>query len=206
MAPTSIRLIAAGTASLLLLWLAMLLLGTVGMDRVLLLELYAGGEPLLADAARLLTDLGGWLFLITATAVGATVLLFRQRYWSAAILFVGPLVGRLLVEAQKIQLNRLRPAENEHLIHVSSLSFPSGHSANSLIAYVTMVFLLVEQPTHRKKWLIAAGVLIVMIGFSRVILGVHWPSDVVGGWAFGASWTLLLVWISGNPPAWAARR
>lgn len=188
------------------LWLAMLLLGTVGLDRTLLLELYAGGDPLLADAARVLTDLGGWLFLIVVTAAGAIFLLFRKQYWLAAILFIGPLTGRLLVEFQKVQLNRLRPAENEHLIHVSSLSFPSGHSANSLIAYATMAFLLIEQPAHRTKWLFAAAALTVMIGFSRVILGVHWPSDVIGGWAFGAAWTLLLVRLSENPPAWAVRR
>lgn len=187
--------------ALALLWLAMFWFGTGDEDLAVLGELYAGQRPVLADAARLLTLLGGWYFVTPIAAIVGLVVGLRGRPWLGLILFVGTMIGRLLVEFQKYELGRLRPDQNPHLVNVYNLSFPSGHSANAMMLYVTLALTLVEDPRPRAFWLGAALALAFVIGLSRVMLGVHWPSDVIAGWSFGLLWSMLLVWLSRHPPA-----
>lgn len=182
-------------ATLALLWLAMLLLGTGTLDHAILREFYGGHRPALADAARLVTMLGDGRVVTGVAMIGALVLVSRKRPWPALVLLVGTLLGKGLTEVQKYGFNRLRPDENPHLVVVHSLSFPSGHSANAMMTYVALGLLLVD-PGTRRWWLIGAFVLAILVGLSRVILGVHWPSDVVGGWSFGVVWAMLLYAIS----------
>ena len=174
-----------------LLWLAMLLLGTGTVDHSILRELYGGHRPALADAARLVTMLGDGRVVTVFAMIGALVLISRKRPWPALVLLVGTLLGKGLTELQKYEFNRLRPDENPHLVIVHNLSFPSGHSANAMMTYVALALFLID-PTARRWWLIGAVVLAILVGLSRVILGVHWPSDVVGGWSYGIVWALLL--------------
>jgi undecaprenyl-diphosphatase len=75
-----------------------------------------------------------------------------------------------------------------------------------MMVYVTLALTLVEEPGRRMRWLAAALLLTFLIGLSRLVLGVHWPSDVIAGWSFGLLWSMLLVWLSRNPPAWGVRR
>ncbi len=82
------------------------------------------------------------------------------------------------------------------LVEVHYQSFPSGHAANSMIAYLAIAWLAFDDPVHR-RWAVAAALLLsFLIGLSRPMLGVHWPSDVIAGWAFGLFWTLLVVGLS----------
>jgi undecaprenyl-diphosphatase len=191
--------------ALALLWLAAFLLGTGDVDLAILRLLYAGDRPMLADAARLITFLGGGYFVTPLAAVVALVVALRGRVWLGLVLFVGTSAGRLLVEYQKYELGRLRPDEHPHLVNVYNLSFPSGHSANAAMVYVTLALTLAGSG-RRTPWLVAAFALAFLIGLSRMMLGVHWPSDVVAGWSFGLLWAMLLVWLSEHPPAWAVRR
>jgi len=69
-------------------------------------------------------------------------------------------------------------------------SFPSGHSAGSMIFFLTLALLLFHRGRWRHLAVAAAVAASLLVGISRVMLGVHWPSDVVGGWAFGALWVL----------------
>jgi undecaprenyl-diphosphatase len=183
-------------AGLTLVWLAMLLLGTGGTDHHILRELYAGHRAALADGARLVTMLGDGRVVTVIAAAAALVLVMRQQPWPALVFFTGTLLGRLLVEIQKYQIDRLRPAEDPHLVEVHTLSFPSGHSANSAMTYVGIALFVVTDPSKRWKWLLAAGAITFLVGLSRVMLGVHWPTDVIGGWTFGLFWVLLLCAIS----------
>jgi undecaprenyl-diphosphatase len=192
--------------ALTLIWLAMFLLGTGDVDLAILRALYAGDRPFLADAARLLTLLGGWYFVTPIAVIVALAVALRGRIWLGLVLFVGTTIGRLLVELQKYQLGRLRPDENPHLVNVYSLSFPSGHSANAMLLYVTLALTLFDDPRRRRIWLGSALVLALLIGLSRVLLGVHWPSDVLAGWSFGLIWSILLTWLSRHPPAWGVKR
>ncbi|HWH17547.1 MAG TPA: phosphatase PAP2 family protein [Allosphingosinicella sp.] len=186
--------------ALALLWLAMLLLGGElwHADRHILNLLYAGGRPGLAAAAALVTQMGGWALLTLFTALAASYLLLRRRVREALLLIAIVLGGRLMVDLQKYLTARLRP-ELDHLVEVHSLSFPSGHAANSMIVYLAIALLLAPRPLA----IAAALLLSLVVGLSRIVLGVHWPSDVAGGWAFGLLWTLGLVRLvrqKGTPP------
>lgn len=172
----------------------MLLLGAGEADQRLLLGLYAAERPWVALAAFGFTYLGDGVSLIAITAVAALWLFVRGRRRDAAWLILATMSGRALVFAQKLIFARLRPEEHLRLVEVSSLSFPSGHAANA-----TMVFgglaLLAPREWRRTALGVAAG-LALLVGASRPMLGVHWPSDVLGGWAFGALW-LILCWKAG---------
>lgn len=198
MAPIRLNLPTALFASaLILLWLSMLLLGAGAVDHGILRQLYAGDRPALADAARLITMLGDGRVVTVFTVIGALVLMHRKQFLPALVLAVGPLLGKTLTQIQKYEFNRMRPAEDPHLVVVHNLSFPSGHSANAMMTYVALALFLAKEPEQRRMWLIGAIVLAVPVGLSRVMLGVHWPSDVIGGWCFGLFWALLIYAISG---------
>lgn len=193
--PTSARA-ATIVAVLIALWLAMLAFGAGAIDRLLLVSAYAGHRPPLADAARLVTALGDGRVVTVLTLVGGIVLLLRRHPRRALALVAGTFVGRALVELQKMQVGRLRPDAETHLVVVHNLSFPSGHSANAMLTYMTLALLLVEDP-RRRLWAVFGALLIAfVVGLSRVMLGVHWPSDVIGGWAFGYAWAMLILWMA----------
>jgi len=173
---------------LVLLWLAMLLLGAGAVDRDILYALYTRDEPLLQQAALGITQLGNWWTVVGVTLAGAMFLFWRGKRWDALTLLIATFTGRGLVILQKDYFARLRPEENLRLVEVSYQSFPSGHAANSTIAYVGLALLLFVDPERRRVAVIAAMILALLIGISRPMLGVHWPSDVVAGWAFGLLW------------------
>jgi undecaprenyl-diphosphatase len=189
----SMRLLPLALLALAALWLAMLLLGAGPVDRAVLLGLYAGDEPWLALAAIGVSTLGTWPTVVAVTILGAGWLAYRGKRHAALILLVASFTGRLLVIAEKAYFARLRPEENLRLVEVHYQSFPSGHSANSMIVYLGFALLAFDDP-DRRRWAIAAALaLTLLIGLSRPMLGVHWPSDVIAGWAFGMLWTLLCV-------------
>ncbi|HEX8217250.1 MAG TPA: phosphatase PAP2 family protein, partial [Allosphingosinicella sp.] len=103
-----------------------------------------------------------------------------------------------LVDLQKVQSARLRPVAHEHLVEVQTLSFPSGHAANSVMVYLSLALLLTATYPRRSLAVWAAVWLSILIGISRLVLGVHWPTDVIAGWAFGLFWTLLLLRLAGH--------
>ena len=185
--------------SLVVAWTVMLLFGGMDLDRALLDLLHADDKPAeVASIAHLLTELGGVAVLVPLTVAGAALLLYRRQYRSAALLLGLTLSGRLLVALQKAQTARLRPDDHEQLVDVQSFAFPSGHSANSTMVYLSLAFLLTARRPHRSLAIWGAVWLTVLIGASRVVLGVHWPTDVIAGWAFGLFWTLLLLRLSGH--------
>ena len=169
----------------------MLLLGAGAADIALLLALYAGDEPWIALFAIGLTKLGNGSTLIAITLLAALWLLYRGKAWDALTLLAITVSGRALVILQKAWFARLRPEEDMRLVEVSSLSFPSGHAGNSMIVYLSLAVLLFDDARRRRIAVICAVALSLLIGISRPLVGVHWPSDVVGGWAFGLLWVLL---------------
>jgi undecaprenyl-diphosphatase len=176
---------------LVAIWAAMLLLGGGSLDRAVYEALYAGQHPALARAAEILTDLGSSRVLIIAALVCAICLLLIHQARLALIFAVLMFVGRFLAALQKHWIARPRPELEAHLVSTNSHAFPSGHAANSMIFYL-MFALILTSGTRLERPAIAAAVLFsLLIGTSRVMLGVHWPSDVIGGWAFGAFWVLL---------------
>ena len=102
--------------------------------------------------------------------------------------------GAILTNLLKNVFARPRPDLVDHLVAVHSMSFPSGHAMGAAATFLTLGALLAR--TERKKvvrgYIFAvAGLLTLMVGFSRVFLGVHYPTDVLAGWTLGAAWALL---------------
>jgi undecaprenyl-diphosphatase len=189
-------------AILFALWLGMMVFGGPhGAADAALAGLFHGQA--LVPAARIVTRLGDWPVLLPLTALAALILIFGRSWRHAALFAAIVLAGRAMVEAQKIELARARPDAAGRLVHVSSLSFPSAHAAYSMMTWLAFVLLLAA-PRHRSAAAAAAVLVAVIVGLTRLVLHVHWPSDVIGGWAFGAGWTLLLVRLAAGTAA--ARR
>jgi undecaprenyl-diphosphatase len=165
--------------------------------------LYAAQIGVLAPAARVATEFGAWWAVLLIGGAGAAWLAWRRDRRRDALLLAGLLVSeRLVVGGLKLIFDRARPDPAGHLVAVHTMAFPSGHSANAMALGLAMALLLPE-PGRPRGPAIAAGLLFALIvGLSRPVLGVHWPSDVVGGWAIGALWTLLLVRLAAgtSPP------
>ena len=196
---------ALGVAVLAAIWLSMMLLGAGPVDRFLLGELYAAHRPALRQAAMLITLLGNWQAVILLSLIAAIWLLYRKKVRSALLLLSVTLLGRGLVEIQKFGINRLRPDELEHLVPVKSLSFPSAHAANSMILLLSLA--TIAAPRDQRWWAVPAALAgTFLVGISRPLLGVHWPSDVLGGWAFGAAWVLVMLALAERWPAREFRR
>ena len=137
--------------------------------------------PQLARLAAVLTTIGGAPITLAVAGAGSLWLLLNRAPGRASLLAGSVLVERLLVDGLKEWIGRPRP-HLEFLPH--SLAFPSGHSANSMTAFLAAA-LLAASPRYRRAAVALGLVLSLVVGLTRIVLGVHWPSDVIGGWAFG---------------------
>ena len=173
---------------------------TMAFDRAILVGLRSSANPAipvgprwLAEAMTDITALGSatGLLLVGAGALGYLLALRRIR--TALFVFAASGTGMALGVLIKHIYQRPRPTLVPHLVEVTSSSFPSGHATDSAIVYLTLGALLaraVPEGAPRIYVLAAAVAITLLIGCSRVYLGVHWPSDVVAGWAIGAAWAL----------------
>ena len=149
-------------------------------------------SPFPAEAGLFLNYVGGAPATISLLVIGAVTLYFRGNRRGAAWFAGTVIVGRVVVEAIKLGVHRARPTLDPHPVVTHSLSFPSAHAANSMIVFPALVLFFVR-PAHRPVAMVVAVLASLVVGASRPLLGVHWPSDVVAGWAIGAAW-LTLAW------------
>lgn len=155
------------------------------------------GPHWLPQSVTDITALGGFTVLTLLTCLVVGFLLASRKPGTALFVALAITSGALLSTALKGLFVRQRPEIVPHLVQVSSTSFPSGHAMNSAMVYLTLAALLARSQEEAKVrvYLIAAAItLTAMIGFSRVYLGVHWPSDVLAGWTFGALWAATCSW------------
>jgi undecaprenyl-diphosphatase len=171
---------------------------TFGIDETLLLALRNPadqsdpiGPGWVEEMGRDFTALGsmGVLALISIAALGYLLLAGRNRTSLFALIAVTG--GLLLSTLLKIGFDRARPDLVPHGSTVYTASFPSGHSMMAAVTYLTLAAILSRvhaEPLLKAYLLIVASLITVLVGVSRVYLGVHWPTDVLAGWAAGAAW------------------
>lgn len=174
---------------------------TEALDRKILLSLRNPadlsdpiGPRWLEETMRDITGLGSVFTIVFLTGAVAAYLALSGKLRIGAFV-VGAVGGGVVVSTiLKLFYHRPRPDLVPHGMEVFTASFPSGHAMMSAIAYLTLATLLARIDRHRgvKALVLLLGVtMTVLVGISRIYLGVHWPSDVLAGWCIGAAWASL---------------
>jgi undecaprenyl-diphosphatase len=146
------------------------------------------------EAVRDVTALGSMIVLVMVTAVTIFYLLLVRRWRSALLVLVTVGGGQILSSVLKLGIDRPRPDLVSHLAQVQTLSFPSGHAMMAAVTYLTLGTMLAGIVPGRATKIYVLGVAVLvtlMVGVSRLYLGVHWPSDVLAGWCAGFAWAML---------------
>lgn len=174
---------------------------TRAIDEAILRALREPGDPSqplgpiwLEEVFRDFTALGGAGVLMALTLAVAGFLGLQRKYRSMGILLVAVGSGLVLSLLLKIGFDRPRPELVPHGTYTFTASFPSGHSMMAAVVYLTLGALLARTQAQKrmKTYILSVAVLVtLLVGISRVYLGVHWPSDVLAGWTAGAAWALL---------------
>jgi len=160
------------------------------------------GPSWFQEAVRDMTALGSFvgLFFMTTTA---TLALWLCGYRHLAVGLVVSLLAALLVSSGlKMAIGRERPDIVAHAALTFTASFPSGHaflSAVTLLSIAGFVGLASRRDDIKRLCILLAWAMIVLIGLSRIYLGVHWPTDVIGGWCLGVAWSSIAI-------AWLGRK
>lgn len=152
------------------------------------------GSPALLEAVRDVTALGGVLLRNLFALAAVVALLFLHRRREAALFALTVMTGWAVNSGIKALVGRPRPEIVPHLTEAGGNSFPSGHSFNSAVVYLAMALAFAAFSQRRSvRWTLVGTALIVTlaISWSRVWLGVHWPSDVTVGWLGGVGWAFL---------------
>ena len=181
---------------------------TLAFDRGVLLALREPGlpkDPLgpdwLTTAAADVTALGSLIVLALVVLVISGLFLSLGHRRQAAIMLLASIGGLVWSESIKAILDRTRPEEAYRVVAAMNASFPSGHTLLSASVYLTLGALVASFAQKRRVRafaLVTAIVLTGLVGLSRVFLGVHWASDVMGGWCLGGAWALacwLALWL-----------
>jgi undecaprenyl-diphosphatase len=152
-------------------------------------EAFAGNR-VVVTALTAITNLGARAILFWMVTVSVAVMLIRRQYPLTVYLVATGLGALILDPAVKVLVGRLRPMVPDPVATAPGYSFPSGHTLDSTVFYGVMllVFLPIIPPRLRKPAIGLVIALLAAIGFSRVALGVHYPSDVIGGWLLGVAW------------------
>ena len=152
------------------------------------------GPSWLEEAVRDVTGLGSMIVLVLVTAATIFYLLLIRKWREALMILIAVGGGQILSSLLKLGIDRPRPDLVSHLAEVQTLSFPSGHAMMSAVTYLTLGSMLAGIVPGRvtKVYVLGVAVLLtLMVGVSRVYLGVHWPSDVLAGWCAGFAWAML---------------
>jgi undecaprenyl-diphosphatase len=172
-------------------------------------DLRPAGPELLLEMVRDVTSLGGVL-LRNLIAIGAVAALLFLRLRREAVLLTLTIVLAWLVEfAIKLLVGRPRPEIVPHLTDAGGASFPSGHSFNSAVVFIAVALAFATMSTRQSVRITIVGsaiLLSLVVAWSRVWLGVHFPSDVAAGWLGGAGWAFLATALLHRPATGMAKQ
>ncbi len=170
------------------------------LDRAVLMSFRTAGDPSdligpdwFEEMVRDVTALGSYAFVIIIVAAAIGYLLLMRKYGLALLLLAAEAGGMLISTLLKELFDRPRP-DLAHAARVFTASFPSGHATLSAVTFLTLGALLTRVTAERKSklyFMATAIVLTLMVGLSRLYLGVHYPSDILAGWCIGSAWAVL---------------
>jgi undecaprenyl-diphosphatase len=160
-------------------------------------------------ALKVLTWLGSSVVLWPLVVVVGIVLVVSAQRWREALFLVLALGGSVVLpDLVKALVDRPRPSRAIRLVHVSGSSYPSGHAMYALAAFVAIALVAgAGRRPARVRWAlgVAAGVVIAVVGWSRVYLGTHWLTDVLGAYLLGGAWVAALASVLLTPRGGPAR-
>ena len=191
LAAVALALVAVPGALILLLvedkWAPLLRADNGARDR---LHNFAVTHTGFVGAMQLISDSGSALAWQIVLAVVVVWLLWRRLPRLALFVVITAAGSSLLNTLVKTSVHRLRPVLTHPVAHESGLSFPSGHAQAAIVGYAVLllVFLPILHGAWRRVAVVLAVLMVLAIGFSRIALGVHYVSDVVGGYVLGAAW------------------
>jgi undecaprenyl-diphosphatase len=165
------------------------------MDSAILLAVAKKRTPWLTGAAVDVTALGSTTLVVLFSAFTLLVLFVLRDRMGAIQLLAASAGAAILTVVSKNMIERIRPEEAQQLIVVSGFSYPSGHSVSTSALYLTIAIIAARHVQHaaaRAAIFLAVSAVLLMIGASRVYLGVHYATDVVSGISLGVAWALLL--------------
>jgi undecaprenyl-diphosphatase len=154
------------------------------------------GHPWVAEVMRDLSGLGSTVVLTLFTVVAVGYLAIVRARPIALLVAAAVITGALGVSVLKAQFGRSRPGAAFAELAAPGMSFPSGHATISAIVFLTVAALIAStrRRTVEQTYILAtAALMALLVGLSRIALGVHWATDVAAAWAFGAAWAL--VWL-----------
>jgi undecaprenyl-diphosphatase len=151
------------------------------------------GHPWLASIMRDFSGLGSTAVMTLLTVITVGYLALFSARVTALLVATSVITGAVFVEFLKAGFGRLRPDVAFADLVATGFSFPSGHASLSTIVFLTLGALIASTRSRmpeRVYILAASALLALLVGTSRVLLGVHWATDVLGGWVFGAAWAM----------------
>lgn len=178
-----------------------------GLDIALIHQLHEvrNAAPGLTLSAIAVTHAGSAFGTIGGGLGVSAWLAWRGERWRAAILGATVLGERLVVDGMKLVIDRPRPTFDLHPVPTHSSSFPSGHAGNSMAVFLAIA-LIAAPRAYRLPAVVSALLASLLVGVTRPYLGVHWPSDVVGGWSLGAAIAIIAWSIAEARPSAAAKQ
>ena len=163
-------------------------------DKTILLWIHSFANPTLDRIMLFITSLGDPNTVVVIVTISLALLIWRKYYQEAKIFFINCLGGVVLSYGLKLVFGKTRPDLWQSPITETSYSYPSGHALGSTILYGFLAYLLATRyPKFSRSIYTLAGLLIFAIGLSRLYLGVHWPTDIIGGYCIGFLWVMLCI-------------
>ena len=153
-------------------------------------------NPGLTGFLATITDLGNIYLVVMVAVIVGVILFIRKNWWRLLALFLAVAIGQAVVNILKVAFQRPRP---ETEMFVFSYSFPSGHVFSATVIYGFCIYLAFRFINNTVvKWIVSAllALLILLIGFSRIYLGVHWLSDTLAGYVTGLAWLLFCIFFA----------
>jgi membrane-associated phospholipid phosphatase len=157
---------------------------SIDVEALQWLALIRDSSPHLTSFVAILTQLGSAYATLGLGFAASLWLLWRRQRNKAFLLAVAVAGERLVMDGLKLAIGRPRPPLEDIAATPQSSSFPSGHSGNSMAVFVSIA-LIAAPPAWRRPAVMFAMLMSALVGLTRPYLGVHWPSDVIGGWAVG---------------------